>query len=150
MADIASKSLDSILHSDEYERVENIPVFDAHQEFSPDGTLLRDFTPEKLAIIAKTCNARLNTGDLAPIGPGHTVSDMYGKDGQIVYKAKETDNPPLWGFLTGFRVGKYGPSGKTAILVDAYMRKNIILEGKTISGKQALAEFPRRSIELWY
>lgn len=152
MADTATQSLEYIRNSGEFELVRDIPVFDEHDEWDEQGNLLRRFDAAKLTLIAQTSNARRATGDLSPIGPGHTVSDQTNpKTGQVVYKAKETDQPDIYGYVGELKVGKYGPSGKTAILADFYMKRQVSLpDGRKLTGKQALAEFPRRSIELWY
>ncbi len=155
MPDTATISLQNILNGGDYELVRDVPVFDEHDEYDAKGQLARRFDAAKLTQIARTSNARRRTGDLAPIGAGHTVTDQYDPaTRQLLYKAKETDQPPIWGYVGEFKVGRYGPGGKLAIVADFYMRRKITIETpngeRTLSGRQALEEFPRRSIELWY
>ena len=156
MTDVATRNLNAILDSNEYELIRGIPIFDEHQEFAkgPAGKaiLIRDFTPERLALIAKTTNERKGTGDLAPIGPGHTLSQQKDpKTGQIIFSPSEQDQPEIWGFAGELSVGRFGPKQRLGLLADCYMKRQIRLkDGRVISGKQALAEFPRRSIEIWY
>lgn len=133
MPDTATQALENILHSNEYECESGIPVFDEHDEYDADGKLLQRYDRERLEKIADICNRKArDTGDLAPIGIGHTTK----------LPAPETEQPPIVGFAHNYRVGKFGPAGVTALLVDYYMRKDA-------GGKALLKQFPRRSIELW-
>ena len=159
MTDLATANLAAILDSGEFELVSGVPIFDEHEEWArgPGGKpiLLRNFDHARLAEIVKTTNARKRTGDLAPIGLGHTVSDQKDATGKVTYKAKETDQPPIVGYIGKFATGHFGPDKKFGILADFYMKKRIKIPGpdgelQEISGRDALAEFPRRSIEIWY
>lgn len=155
--DTAVKSLKAILESGDYDYVEGIPLFDAHDEFDarkfiPDGKggrianqnfgkLLHRFDKKRLEEIVSVCNKRIDAGDLSPIGPGHTLPDKG-----------ELDQPPVWGWIGGrYSVGEFGPQKKLGILAGFYMKKRIKLpDGREITGREALQEFPRRSIELWH
>jgi hypothetical protein len=149
--DTASQSLATILQGDGYECLPNMPVFDEHDE----GDAARNFDRKKLEVIAKVCNQRArSSGDLSPFGPGHTVDDVWefdnkGKRVRLLYKARELDQPPIWGFFTNYRVGRFGPDNKLGILADAYVKKQIKTPEGVISGREAFSQFPRRSIELW-
>lgn len=159
--DAAIKSLKAITESDDFEFVGDIAVFDAHEQFdgrkyikdakgqivaNPNhGKLIHKFDKSRLEEIVTVCNKRGAAGDLTPIGPGHLIPD-----------ANELAQPPVWGYTSGeYRVGEFGPQRKLGLLTGFFMKKRIeIPDGaggtKVISGKQALAEFPRRSVELWH
>lgn len=130
MTDATLTSLDAILKSGDYEIIDNVPIFDAHDEHDKEGKLVRSFRRAELQAIADKCNQRaIDTGDLAPFGPGHTI------DG-----APETSQPPVYGYAKDFTVGHFGPASKLAILCKFYIKK---------SHKALAASFPRRSVELW-
>lgn len=156
--DTATKSLKHILESPEYERIEGVPIFDEHDEFdgrkyikdasgkqviNPNfGKLLRKFDKKRLEEIVAVCNKRAReTGDLSPIGPGHLIPN-----------GREEFQPPIWGYAAGeYRVGTFGPNSKLGILATLYMKKRVDLpDGRSITGRQTLQEFPRRSVELWH
>lgn len=145
--DHARKSLESITNSLDYELVRDIVIFDEHSEFDDAGKLVRRFDKEKLGKIVHKCNERMRkTGDLSPIGPGHTSS-----------KAPELLQPPIFGYAADMYIGTYGPENKLGIKAKFYMKRQVEIPDpakpgqiKTISGREALKEFPRRSIELWY
>lgn len=153
--DAAIRSLDAILASDEFELVEDIPLFDLHDEYderklvdgkpNPNlGKLVRRFDKKRLEAIADKCNERLKSGDLSPIGLGHTIPG-----------AKEVDQPDIVGYVGPYRVGVFGPKEKLGVLSSFYMKKQVELPDgqggkKVISGKDVLKTFPRRSVELWF
>lgn len=145
MPDVATLSLKSILDSDDFEFIDDIPIFDAHEEADSKGNVLRRFDKKKLEKIAAVGNERIkNTGDLAPIGPGHTISN-----------APETRQPPIWGYIGNYKVGVFGPTQKVGILAGLYMKKRVEIPNdmggvKVVSGREVLKEFPRRSVELWF
>lgn len=120
---------------------EGVPLFDSHDEFDKDGKLVRKFGLAELQKIARNCNNRSRTtGDLAPWGPGHTKDDV----------ATEDDQPPVRGYYHNYRVGKYGPSEKLAVLADCYVQRNVKLaNGKVVDGIEYARGLPRRSVELW-
>ncbi len=142
MADATTRSLERILASGQYEVEPDVPLFDAHTDYDEKGEPLRVFDEKKLRQIADECNERAKrTGDLSPFGPGHLLYDQKDpKTGMVTYKAKETDQPPVWGFFHNFRVGEFGPEKVKAILADMLVRKDKRDEAMT---------YPRRSVELW-
>ena len=140
--DVATRNLNHILHSGEYIVFETgVPLFDEHDEWSKDGKLVRHFGLDELKTIARNCNNReKTTGDLTVWGPAHTKDDVE----------TEEDQPPIRGFYRNFRVGKYGPSGKTALLADCLVQKVVTTaKGQKVDGREYAKSFPRRSVELW-
>lgn len=128
--DPTANSLKKILEGGDHETLNGVPIFDAHDEYDDKGKLLRKFGRPELERIAAATNAReAKTGDLALIGPGHTI------DG-----APETSQPPPWGYARNFRTGTFGPQNKLGLLADLIVRKDRKAEALT---------YPRRSIELW-
>ncbi len=148
MSDVVTQSLEKILGG-EYEVFRDIPIFDEHDEFDGKGKLVRRFDYAKLKQIADTCNQRAKAGDPAMIGPGHTIPTSINKEG-VPVRAKETDQPPIWGVAMEMKVGRFGPNQKLGLLANHYIRKQVNIDGRDMTAKQALAEFPRRSIELFY
>lgn len=151
--DSATTSLEHVLQSGEYIRVPDVALFDEHDEFDEHGNLVRRFDRAALQTIADRCNARARTsGDLSPFGPGHTFDDVFDKKtGKLLYKAKEEDQPIPMGFIgPNYRVGRYGPGGKLAIVADLYVQRRVqTKDGSVVDGLQYLKTFPRRSVELW-
>lgn len=151
MLDSASKSLNAILEglrTGEFVEIPDVPVFDLHDEHdmrryvrdakgqqvaNPDyGKLLQRFDHDRLQRIVANCNRRAEeTGDLAPIGPGHTIPG---------YAVPETSQPPIYGYAGEYKVGTYGPGGRTGILTKLYARKE--------HEEDVKKAYPRRSIEL--
>lgn len=137
--DHAKESLKSVLESDKYEKVKNVRVFKAHKEFDEKGDLEREFDVKRLHKIADRCNERAKTtGDLSPIGPGHTIKG-----------ASETDQPPVWGYAHNFRVAKFGPNQVDSLLCDFYVKKTVKDGAESICWSEGLDRYPRRSVELW-
>lgn len=145
MPDSATESLNAILQGvkdGSYVLIPDVPIFDEHSEYGPDGKLLRKFDKARLQAIADKCNGRQeSTGDLAPFGPGHTIPNQYDAKGVMVRPAKEEDQPPIWGYLADYRVGPFGPERKTGLLINLY--------AKAEHAEKVKKEFPRRSIELY-
>lgn len=107
-----------------------VPVFDAHAEYDAAGRLLRRFGVEELVRIAANCNRReRDTGDACPITEGHT---RVG--------APESAQPAVLGFARNFRVGRFGPSRRLALLADFYIDRACLPVAR---------KYPRRSIELY-
>lgn len=152
--DTATTSLNSILEGvrrGDYVVIPNVPIFDEHDEHdgrrylrdaagtvtaNPNfGKVFRRFDRSKLSQIVERCNRReRETGDLAPIGPGHTIPGGP--------EIPETSQPPVWGYARNYRLAPYGPSNKLGIVVDLYARKEY--------ADAVRRDFPRRSIELFY
>ncbi len=140
MTDPTAASLEKITSSTDYEKIESVPVFDEHDEYGPDGRLLRRFGRAELQEIADESNKRArDTGTLTLIGPGHTVDDQFDKNGRLIYKSKETDQPPVWGYGANYRVEPR--NGKNFLVCDWYVHKKYRAE---------LGSYPHRSIELWF
>lgn len=140
--DVATKNLDHILNSDEYVLFEKgIPLFDEHDEFDKSGKLVRHFGPDELRTIARNCNNRAKTtGDLTVWAPGHSKDDVE----------TEEDQPPIRGFYHNYRVGKYGPGGKLAVVADCYVKRVVTTtKGQKVDGREYARSLPRRSVELW-
>lgn len=124
------QTLDRFENADLWEVRDNVPIFDAHEEHDASGAIVRSFALADLEEIASNCNRReIETGDAVPITIGHTQSG-----------APETEQPPIVGYARRFRVGKFGPQAKTAILATFYFFKDRFEES---------LEYPRRSVELW-
>lgn len=143
--DLATNSLKKILdgvRTGEYVVIPGVPVFDEHDEFGPDGKLVRRFGRNELQKIADTCNRREATsGDLTPFGPGHTIPNQYDRAGVLVRPSKEEDQPPVWGYYRNYRVDNFGPGGKVGLIADCY--------AKAAVADKVREDFPRRSIELY-
>jgi hypothetical protein len=146
MPDATLQSLSTILNSAEYECTRGVPLFDEHDEYDSKGQLVRRFDKQYLTELADKLNAQVKeTGDLVPFGPGHTVDDVWERDEErkpvkLLYKAKETDQPPIFGYFGNFRIGTFGPKKKVCLLADKYVKKEHAQEAAT---------YPRRSVELW-
>lgn len=154
--DTATLSLRRILESGEYERLEAVPVFDEHEvpiseeeaELAPlfvrrkDGKPYRVYDRKAIETIAANTNERAErSGDLGPVGPGHTIPDQYDGNRVLVRKIPETEQPPPWGFAANYRWGTYGPDERPGLLCDWFIRREHADKVKN--------DFPRRSIELW-
>ena len=80
--------------------------------------------------IVDNCNKRFKaTGDACPITIGHT---RIGRP--------EEEQPPICGYAINFRLGRFGPSNKLAILADFYVEPKLWKE---------FLEHPRRSVEFF-
>lgn len=156
MSDAATRSLDSLNDRSQWEVIPAVPVFDAHdEEVSPDAAqatpawvvregdrLVRRFDRQALQELADRANRRdRESGDLSPVGPGHTVPDQYDADGRLVRKVPEGEQPPVWGYARNWRVGEFGPSRKLGLLCDLYVRSD--------RADEVRRDYPRRSVELW-
>lgn len=128
--DPAVQALNNFNDPNLWVRRDHVPIFDRHVEHSKDGKVAHDFDEAKLRDIAERSNRReQNTGDACPITIGHT---RPGKG--------EQEQPPVVGYARNFRVGRFGPRQKLAILATFYFKKNKYKEAMT---------YPRRSVELW-
>ena len=140
MSDPTLETLAGILGPD-YVLVPNVPVFDEHKEYDENGKLVREFGRPQLEEIGEQCNLREEaTGDLSPIGPGHTVRGEVASDGSTRPTA-ESNQPPVWGYARNWKVQPFGPAGRLALCPDFYIRRDKLEEFKT---------YPRRSVELWH
>jgi|SRR5579859_315517 len=129
-------SLQQILQSGEYEAIENVPIFDENTFEYVDAETKEKrsfhFDRSYLEEVVANCNKRAKTtGDLIPIGPGHTSKDLT---------QPETSQPPIWAYAAQLHLGPFGLARKLAILATFFVKKIY---------KDQVAQFPRRSVELW-
>lgn len=127
--DHSTKALKDITEGEDYVRVPNVAVFDAHDEFDSAGNLVRRFGKSELQEICDTTNARCEAGDLSLLTYGHTIPD-----------APEEKQPQPRGYANNFQVNEFGPEKRLGILCDFYVKK---------SEEKGFRTFPRRSVELW-
>jgi hypothetical protein len=117
--------------SDEFVRVNDVPIFAEHETHTSGGRPLK-FGKDELELVAARCNQRIEeTGDYAAITVGHTVEPGHG------------EQPPVVGFAGPFRVKMMGRPGKRkryAIYCDLHLYKD---------KAEVLRSHPRRSPELW-
>lgn len=126
--------------------VPGVPCFDEHSEQderktitdaagkevpNPNfGKVVRQFDANKLQVIASNCNRRYQTtGDACPVTLGHT------RPGE-----PEKNQPEICGYALNFRLGRYGPSQRLAIIADFYILPAYWVE---------FLKHPRRSVELF-
>lgn len=131
-------SVAAIASNGNYVCIPSVPIFDEHDD--KNGYFSRD----RLQNLADNCNRRAaTTGDLSPFGPGHTDDD-----------GAEVNQPFIWGYLTNYHVGQFGPSRLTTLMADFWIKQKIRSvgpDGKLMLwyGPDLFLEYPRRSIELW-
>lgn len=126
----ASRAIDKIKKSGQYVLLAGVPIFDQHEQYDAQGNLVNRVDRAKLLDIAKKGNDReKRTGDLAPIGLGHTKP----------LPAPETEQPPIVGYACNYQVTA-DQDGKPILTTDWWIKKDQI---------QALDQYPRRSVELW-
>lgn len=136
MSDPTLDALAQFEDESQWKIIPDVPLFDVHQEKNEKGEVVRDITPDFLQELADTCNLREEaTGDVSPSGAGHLLRDPDGKP------VKETDQPAIWAYYRNFHVGEFGPSKKTALLADCYVKPEHYDE---------YVSYPRRSVELWW
>lgn len=121
--------------SDEFDTIQNVPVFAEHATTLRDGRRM-EFGLEQLKLICDRCNQRIaETGDYAAITIGHTPDPKVIQSGQGAM-------PEVVGFAGPYRIGTLGTGDRTryAILADFHLFK---------SERDRIKRFPRRSPELW-
>jgi len=124
-------TLDRFSDPDLWEIRDAVPIFDEHEERDQTGAIVRQFGLAELEEIASNCNRReIETADAVPLMLGHTRPGIA-----------ETEQPPIVGYARQFRVGKFGPEKRNCILATFYYFKD--------RAKEAIEQFPRRSVELW-
>lgn len=117
-------------NSEEYVTVPDVPILDEHVLTARDGDVEAVVDAAFLEDVADNCNARFAaTGDAVPLVIGHTKAD-----------AAETEQPPIVGYATDFKVGDFGGTGRQAIYATFHVRRE---------REQVLRDYPRRSVELW-
>lgn len=117
-------------NSEEYVTVPDVPILDEHVLTARDGDVEAVVDAAFLEDVADNCNARFAaTGDAVPLVIGHTKAD-----------AAETEQPPIVGYATDFKVGDFGGTGRQAIYATFHVRRE---------REAVLRDYPRRSVELW-
>lgn len=117
-------------NNDDFVTVASVPVLDEHVLTARDGDVEAVVDAAFLEDVAENCNGRFaTTGDAVPLVLGHTVPN-----------APETEQPPIVGYATNFRVGDFNDTGRQAIYCDFHVRRE---------HENALRDYPRRSVELW-
>ncbi len=120
---------------EQFDLIENVPVFAEHETTSKDGREIR-FTYDELKKVADRSNRRIaESGDYAAISIGHTPSPQA--------KASGASDPDVVGFAGPFRIGRLGQAGQRqrfAILADFHVFKEDM---------SRFRKHPRRSPELW-
>ncbi len=106
MGDAVADSLKKLDDASLWEVRRGIPIFDEHD----------DYTPDRLRLIAQNCNSRDQGGDLCPITIGHTLD--------------RGPEPTVVGFARNFRVDAFGPKKKTGILSDFWFLKDHFEEAR--------------------
>lgn len=117
-------------NNDDFVTVASVPILDEHVLTARDGDVEAVVDAAFLEDVAENCNGRFaSTGDAVPLVVGHTVPN-----------APETEQPPIVGYATNFRVGDFNDTGRQAIYCDFHVHKE---------HENALRDYPRRSVELW-
>jgi len=117
-------------NNDDFVTVASVPILDEHVLTARDGDVEAVVDAAFLEDVADNCNGRFAaTGDAVPLVIGHTVPD-----------APESEQPPIVGYATNFRVGDFNDTGRQAIYCDFHVRRE---------RESALRDYPRRSVELW-
>lgn len=146
----ASPTVQELLHSGKYARRPRVEIFTEHSIKGADGKII-EIDKARLEKIAEVGNKKAARGNLSLIGPGHTYDDEYGKDGKLVKKFPEDQQPRPWGAMYQYVVAK-NPHGKYSLYVDEYVEKEIVnpQTGKKEDGLTYTASFPRRSAEIFH
>lgn len=115
-APAADPTLDFLRSLDDparYVKRAGVPIFKSHRRSLPSGEVVVD--EKRLGQVASATNALLEDhGVPIPFGPGHR---------NLAPNAKETDQPPIWGFMVSPQVGVYGRKGTPAVQVTQCTRK---------------------------
>src|SRR5262245_22255793 len=121
----ATAALDGILGSGDFQKVAGVPLFDAHSEYDGEGNLVRKFDETRLRKSCQINNQRAElTGNLATVGPGHTIID-----------GPEDHQPPVWAYAHNWRVEPFGKAKTPTIHADLYVRPNVeTSEGRPLKG----------------
>lgn len=148
MADHVNESLNRILRSGEYVCRPQRQIFVEHTFTNKQGEVTRKVTKDDLLAIAATGNANATTtGDLAPIGFGHTFDDIMDENGALVRKFSEAEQPKPIGYLHNYTV-RQRSDGKFALYADEWIQRVINDErGTPVDGIKYAETFPRRSAE---
>lgn len=111
----------------------NVPVIKPHKNaiHTDDGKVIPyEVTAGDMSSVAGEMLAREKaSGVVATLGPGHR---------NLAKNAKETEQPPIYGFLRNPRAGTFGPQGTPCVLVDEYLKPECA---------SLAADYPHRSSE---
>lgn len=111
--------------------VEGVPVFAPHVRKDPEGNEIV-VDEARLHRIVDTHYQRLREAGVVPrISPGHMLKDP---------RTPEAQQPDIFGYAPHWRVGKFGPAQKPAILADYYFFPRYAEEAK---------KYPYRSAEFY-
>lgn len=122
-------SLELLKDKSRWTIIPNVPVFIPHVRHDAEGAELYSVTEKRLSDIVKVCNDRAKAGVLGKIQIGHTRP-----------KDAETAQPPLVGLMADYKVGRFGPHKKSAVLCNFYVDKKHEEEAK---------KYPFRSVEFY-
>lgn len=146
--DHARASLDLVLRSGQYVKRPHRQIFVEHTFTNRAGQITRQVTKNDLVEAAANGNrSAATTGDLAPIGIGHTYDDICDEQGNLVRKFSEADQPKPIGYLHNYSVEQLA-DGRWALFADEYIQKVITTDkGEQVDGVRYAESFPRRSAE---
>ncbi len=133
------EAVESLRDEKKWKIVPNVPIFIPHTRKDENGQPKYHVTEADLKEIANVCNARARAGALGKIQIGHTIRDQYGDDG-FLRKTPEHEQPELVGVFKDYKVGRFGPEQKPALLVNLYYRRDKFDHAKT---------YPFRSVEYY-
>lgn len=106
----------------------NVPIYDVHvrQRYTKEGVIDEEVDENQLAVICQNTQKRIEQKEYPLVFLGHTDDD-----------GKEIDQPPVAGFITEVRLGRYNKRGM--MYADIAIRKKY---------DDSASEFPRRSVEI--
>ncbi len=139
-------AVDRILNSGKYLLRPHVEGFTEHELKNAKGDVVRKVTKDDLEQFAKVNNQKAANGALTPIGPGHTYDDEYDKEGHLVRKFPEEDQPQPLGYAYNWRVEFNQHTGKYSLFHDEYIQSQI--DGQ--NGLAYTSTFPRRSAEAYH
>jgi hypothetical protein len=90
-------------------RVDNVPVFRAHQRGGKNGDTVKIADADLGTILWNTQRLEVEDGVVGRLTLGHTIPG-----------APQTQQPPIVGYVRFTEVGRFGPGGKPAIKVSVY------------------------------
>lgn len=110
--------------------IPNVPIFKPHKIKDKKGNDL-EVDPERLQKICDKINDNWKRGVAIRFQRGHTKNPT---------ETDQSDQPAIYAYGVGARVGRYGPAQELAILTDMYIRPGY---------KKYAAELPYRSAEFY-
>ncbi len=133
-------AVNSLKDASKWKIVPNVPIFIPHIRRDEEGKPKYSVSEDDLREIANVCNARARAGVPGKIQIGHTVKDQYDQSGNVIKKIPEHEQPEMVGVFKDFKVGRFGPENKPALLVNLYYRRDKFDHAKT---------YPFRSVEYY-